>query len=375
MARRNPILAVKVAPDHPTSMIEFAMLEIALRKGKIAPADRSRAFHALDRAALAEEPFLIAGIAAAAEGQAVRSEALLSEARRRNPRDRMARLLLLDRFLRTGRSAEAGTELAVILRLIPEASAAVVPEMTRLAADPTTRRGLCVLLARNPALRDSVLARLAMTGADPDLVLTIAANSDGGGNPENPPHWQQIILGRLIEKGRIARARQVWLASLGNRGSLPVNGVYDSDFRGSPGAPPFNWELVSNGDGAAERVSPPALQVAYFGRNNVTLARQLLLLGPGAYRLQFRADGAAKGGGTRLQWRVGCVGASVPLLQLPLKDVASAPRAFAAAFTVPNIGCTAQWLLLEGVAGDVAAEQDAHLWDLRMTSLHAGAGK
>jgi hypothetical protein len=374
LARSNPPAAFGIAPDHPTAATEMALLEIAVRNGRIAPADRDRALHALDRAALADEPFLVAGLAAAADGQAARSEALLAEARRRNPRERMARLLLLNRYLSTGRSPEAGTELAVILRLVPDASAALVPQMAQLASDPKTGQGLAALLGRNPQLRDTVLTRLAAAGADPDLVLTLAARSGSGRNPAAPPDWQHFLLDGLIAKGQVARARQVWLASLAGRGAPPAVGVYDGAFRGAPGAAPFNWDLVSNGEGAAERVSPPALQVSYYGRNNAMLARQLLLLGPGGYRLQFRADGAAKGEGSRLQWTLACTGAPAPLVQVPLKDIVSAPRTIVATFEVPASGCAAQWLRLEGVAGDVAAEQDVHVTDLQVVPAK-GKGK
>jgi hypothetical protein len=373
LARTNPPAAFAVAPDHPSSAIEMAFLEIALRNGRLDAADRARALHALDRDALADEPFLIAALAEAGDGHEVRSEALLAETRRRNPRERMARLLLLNRYLTTGRSAEAGDELSVVLRLVPQASAALVPYMAQLASDPKTRGGLSALLARNPELRDTVLTRLATAGADPELVLSLAAQSGSGRDPANPPRWQHVLLDRLIEKGQVGRARQVWLASLGGR--TPADDVYDGGFRGAPGAAPFNWDLTSNGDGTAERVSPPALQVAYYGRNNAVLARQLLLLAPGAYRLQFRADGAAKGEGGRLQWTLACAGAPAPLAQVPLRDIVSAPRLVAGSFTVPANGCGAQWLRLEGVAGDVAAEQDAHIADLQVVRADAGKAR
>jgi len=365
LARANPPAAFAIAPDNPVAAIEMAFLQIGLRNGQIRPADRDRALHALDKAALADEPFLIAALAAAADKQKARSEALLVETRRRNPRERMARLLLLNQYLSTGRSDEAGTELAAILRLVPEASAALVPQMTQLASDPVGGRGLTVLLARNPKLRDTVLERLATAGAPPDLLLRLASESGSGRDPSHPAGWQQILLERLIGKGDIAHARQLWLASLGSSGP-PAGTVYDNGFRGAPGAAPFNWDLVSNGDGAAERVTPPALQIAYYGRNNSVLARQLLVLSPGAYRLQFRADGSAKGDGTHLQWALACAGAQAPLALLPLKDIAAAPRTLAVTFAVPASGCPGVWLRLEGVAGDVAAEQDVRVTDLQI---------
>jgi hypothetical protein len=42
---------------------------------------------------------------------------------------------------------------------------------------------------------------------------------------------------------------------------------------------------------------------------------------------------------------------------------------------VPANGCGAQWLRLEGVAGDVAAEQDAHIADLQVVRADAGKAR
>src|SRR5439155_24346006 len=107
------------------------------------------------------EPFLVAGIAADAAHEEGRAEALLAEARRRNPRGRFTRLLLLDLYLRHGRSEAAGAELAALSRPIPEAGGALVPELSRLPPDPKTRPGLAKMLRQNPDIRDVTPANLA----------------------------------------------------------------------------------------------------------------------------------------------------------------------------------------------------------------------
>ena len=56
--------------------------------------------------------------------------------------------------------------------------------------------------------------------------------------------------------------------------------------------PPFGWELASGSAGVAEPTGDGSLHVLFYGRDNLALARQLLLLKPGRYRLSMRVNGA-----------------------------------------------------------------------------------
>jgi hypothetical protein len=363
LTRENPFLVARIAPSDPRTAMALAMTEFALRNGRVGAGAERDARAALGRAALADEPFLLDAVAAAVAHDDARSERLLTEARRRNPRGRFTRLLLLNLYLRQGRAEEAGIELAALGRLIPDSAGALVPELSRLARDPKTRPGAARMLRRNPELRDLTLASLAGS-ADPNLVLALAAASGSGGDPAHPPQWQSVLLGRLIAAGDVERAYQLWRSATHLAGSETSKGLYDAGFAGAPGAPPFNWELTTDSEGVAERTHG-SLQVDYYGRAERMLARQLLILKPGTYRLQMRAEGAAKGQGTKLVWSVICTDGKAPLVQLPLTEVDSAPRRLSASFTVPA-GCRAQWLRLDGAPGDVAAEQAATLSNLEI---------
>lgn len=361
---RNPFLARAVAPDDPRAAIRLAMFEFMVRNGRVSPESQRRAIDALRRSSLADEPFLLAAVSAAAAHDEAREEKLLTESRRRNPRSRFTRLLLLDIYLRHGRAEEAGGELAALNRLVEGAGGAVVPELGRLARDPKTRPGLARLLRRNPDIRDATLESLAANQSDTELVIWLARESGSGGDPRHPPHWQAVLLTRLVGAGDTARAYRLWQAATGAGGNAGSKGIYDPDFAGAPGAPPFNWELTSDAEGVAERAHG-ALQVDYYGRAQHSLARQLLMLAPGSYRLGFQAQGDAKGDGSQLAWSIACTGGKEPIALLPLKEVGSSPKAFSTAFTVPG-GCGAQWLALDGKPGDVAAEQTATISKLRI---------
>jgi hypothetical protein len=367
LVRRSPGAAAMVAPDHPKVKIALAMAEFRLRNGYVGKAGRAAALSAFRQSPLIEEPFLLEGVAAIAAGDEAKGERLLAETRRRNPRARTARLILLDRYLRDNRAAEAGVEIAVLNRLIPRAAEVLVPELARMVRDPRTAPALIGVLRRDPAMREAVLAHLAGSGADPDLILRIAGRQAGPA-AEGPP-WRRLLLAKLTEKGDVARAHRLWRGFTGLGPSGAEKGLYDGRFEGLPGDPPFNWLLVGSNAGVAERTKDPALQVEYYGRLNGELASQLLILRPGRYRLQFVAEGDAKGEGTRIAWTVTCHGASAPLLALPLTGISSAPRTLAGDFAIPAAGCPAQWLKLAGTAGEIASAQSAAIRDVQVRSV------
>lgn len=365
LVRRNPVAAAAVDPDHPRVRIALAMAHFQATQGRLSPQLRAGAIDALGRAPLTEEPFFLAAVDAMANKRDEEGERLLLEARRRDPRARTARLILLDRYLRTNRVAEAGIEIAALNRLMPRAAEVLIPELVRMVREPRTGSALVKVLAHEPALQQAVLARLAESGADPAVLLDIASSSRAtAGTPEGLP-WQRALLARLVSKGDLQRAHSLWRSFAGLGGGGTDKGLYDGSFRGAPGAPPFNWQLLSSPAGVAERVAAPALQVDYYGRENVDLATQLLMLRPGSYRLQFRVEGDATGQGSQLLWTVTCTGSKAQLLSIPLKEIDYTPRTLSGVFTVPA-GCAGQWLKLTGAAGEFPKGQSATIADVQV---------
>jgi hypothetical protein len=363
--RKSPGVAAAISPDHPQVRIAIAMSKFEATQGRLTAADRAAANGALGKAPLTEEPFFLAAVDALANARGEEGERLLLEARRRDPRSRSTRLILLDRYLRAGRVADAGVEIAALNRLMPRAAEVLIPELARMVREPRTGAALIKVLASEPVLQQSVLARLASSGADPDLILGIAGSSRAtAGTPEGLP-WQRALLTKLVDKGDLQRAHSLWR----NFGGLPAGGaekgVHDGDFRGAPGPPPFNWQFGTGTAGVAERVKTPALQVDFYGRENVELASQLLMLRPGRYRLQFRVEGDATGQGSRLIWTVACTGSKAQLLSLPLTEVNYTPRTVSALFSVPA-GCAGQWLRLTGSAGEFPKAQNAVISQLQI---------
>lgn len=364
LARSKPAAAAALAPAHPAPQLALASEGVDLGMGRIDPAQRRRADEALAAEPLAAEPFLLAGLAAMSSGRGAEGQALLEEARRRNPRLRPARLFLFDRYLRTGRVEEAGIELGALRRLVPGVAGALAPQLAALVRDERIGPQLIRVLARDPDVQQAVLSRLAESGADPDLILRIAGASPTARAPDGLP-WQRQLLGSLVQRGDMARALRLWRDFSGLPAGPDDKAVHDGRFQGLPGAAPFNWGLNSGSAGVAERIPAPALQVEFYGRETVDLAQQLMVLRPGRYRLRFRAEGNAKGDDSRLAWRILCAGSNAPLAEFVLRDVTAAPRTMGGEFTVPA-GCAAQSLRLTGIAGEFPDTQLAAVTDVQV---------
>jgi hypothetical protein len=355
-AAANPFLAERIAPSNPRPRLAIATALLLLRGGRLPPDVQREAIGALGKAPLAEEPFLIAGIEALASGDVRKGEQLLTEVRRRNPRQRLARLLLLDRYLREHRTKEATVEITVLARLISGAGNVLTGQLAQMASDPATAPQMLPILAAQPDLQNAVLDSLAASGKDPELILRVASLSPGRYVGRNEP-WQRQLIGSLVQRGEMAKALAVWARLAGLPPPDAQKGLYDAAFRGAPGAEPFNWSLATEGVGVAERTGRSSLQVDYYGHDSGNLARQLLVLRPGRYRFRFRVSGDASGDGSRLTWTLTCQPAgAAPLLRVPLVGIDSTAKAFKADFTVPD-GCASQWLQLEGAPGDVETAQ------------------
>jgi hypothetical protein len=370
LVRRNPMAAATFSASDPRIATTMAMTEFRQKQGAISPDVAKQAIVSLQRAPLIEEPFFVAGLAALVRGDENAAGPLLEEARRRNPRSRAARLLLLDRRLRAGRVEEAAAEIGAIGRLMPQARSVLVPELARFVKDPKTRMSLAAVLRNDPEMKRDLLEHLASKGTEPDLVLQLA-----GGNPVvapggEHPRWQQLLISSLIERNDFADARALWSRFAG----VPIpkeQTVYDGSFQRRPGPPPFNWQFASSAAGVAEPNKANELQVEYYGRAEGEFASQLLMLTPGTYQISFRASGDTPDKGSILSWRVACVPSKSEVGSVPITRLSYAPRLVSGRFVVPAAGCSAQWLRLIGTPAEFPTPQSMTISQVKVAKVPA----
>lgn len=359
----DPAWALGLAPNHPETRLHLAHDQLRVA-GAVAPETELAALEAFERAPLSEVPLLVAARRALDAGDGEAADRLLAAALRRNPRSRYGLLLQLDRDVRDGRSAEAAGRMVALARLFSDAGGFLVAELARMAGNPESRPAVARVMAADPEVRLNLLEQLARTAEDPETVLALAAATGRDDPAQGTPRWQRRLLDTLVARGDAPTAMRIWRRLVGIGEGAPV-GLYDGDFAGLPGPPPFNWDLATGADGYAERAAD-GLEVEYQARNPARLASQLIVLPPGRYELAFEAEGQAEGDAGRLAWTIACHPGERAIASVPIAGVGYTPRRIAGAFSVPATGCSAQWLRLEGMSAEFPKPQQATIRRLRI---------
>lgn len=352
-------LARGLWPEHPAVLTATSMRQVGLAAAKganppaIALADLQRLMR---EAPLAVEPFLVQGAIAEKQGRFGRAAELYREALRRDPRSIAGHYLLTDLDLRTGETAEGIAGLAELSRLVPASSAQLAPAIAQFARSPGAATQLRRIFRSNPLLEQPVLALLAGDPANADLILSVASQPNGGSGAA--PAWQQKLLDAMVAQGQYRAAYSVWTKIAGNSGS--GGGLFNPGFRRIDAPPPFNWNFASSDAGVAESENG-SLRILFYGRDNAALARQVLLLPPGGYRLAAPVT-ISSGTAGALAWSVTCLATKKQILNLALPGGGS--TTVTGAFEIPAQGCEAQQIELDGLM-----EESPQTSDLRIGSL------
>jgi hypothetical protein len=355
---RSPDAAARIWPAHPAAQAALGMTEIgrAAGHGQALPAS---IFSMMDevavKAPLAPEPFLVRGVQAQLAGNRALALQAFTAAERRDPRALPAHYFLADTLFRTGASQRGLDEIAVLARLSPFGVGSVAPYVAAYAHDRSTWPQLRVLFRSNPDLEETTLAALARDPRNADTVM--ALSDEKRRSPKLS--WVSGLLYGLVNAGEYAKARAMW-AAISHVQPAPGRELYDAGFADASSPPPFNWELTSSSVGVAEPEAGGQLHVIFYGREDGLLAKQLMVLAPGRYRVSMAAAGEL-GNARALTWSVRCDRTPTPIAAVPV-DVAGSQSW---SFTVPA-GCPAQWFELAGVSSDVARESEVTISNLRL---------
>lgn len=351
----RPVIASALWASHPAVLSDQALLAIAVaaRDGQsVPPSVRADVRRIAAKAPLSPEPFLIEGAIAETEGRGIAAERLLLAARDRDPRSRGARYLLAERYFKTGRITAALIEMQALVSLQSRGAEVFVPALVAFARTPGAVPQLKAFFRRYPQVESAALSVLSLEPANADLVLALA-------NQRRPdPDWRPTLVSVLATDGQYARAHAAWTRLSGVRA---VPGLFNPAFADTPAPPPFNWAFPDSSEGVAEPDGKGGLEILYYGRANAVLASQLLLLPAGRYRLAMRVADAG-GEASAVRWVARCAKAGEVLAELPLR---AGP--VAGGFAVPA-GCEAQWLELQGVAGDVPRTTELSISGFRLTA-------
>lgn len=328
--------------DDPARIFGQLGLQLEADSAVVSPSYRSEVRSAAQRAPLSDEPFLIEALVSRSEGRFHEAMERLEQARRRDPRNRLTRIMLFEAYLHQARAGQVVEEAAALYRLGTGSTQAILPILANLVENPSTRKAAVEALQAS-VLFYPVLRTLAEREVNPELLISLA------GAPVDLKQFsddtrQQIngLSAPYIKSGKWSQAADLW-AHFYRQQPAKLSQVIDPEFSGKLG-PPFGWQLGRSDGGLVEQADN-GLHIVDFGRKSWEVARQLLLIRPGTYRLSYELDDETANL-PDLAWRVDCDGGGETLLELPFRRENLLGLAASDNFTVPADGCSAQWLSL-----------------------------
>lgn len=353
--------AERLWPDHPSVLEARAMINVAgaAAAGRGLDSDTRELIADVARAEpLSPHPFLIAGAEALRDSRAGRAERLLLLARQRNPRAPAPRLLLAEEYISQGRIREGVPEAAVLGKLVPGSLEPLSRAFARYVQTSGVPAGMDEVMRSNVDLSTRILNELSANPDNADLLLKIAPLAP---RPlGSAPGWQTHLINELVAAEDYQKARLVWSKLAGGEADMSAN-IQDARFEGSFAAPPFNWTFAAQG--AVIEPRSGSLHILYFGRDDATLASQLLVLRPGFYRLGMTISGQLSDPQT-LNWKIVCL----PDRRVILDRSIGQAGALDWSVNVSSSGCGAQQLELSAKANDAGRSSDFLISDLSLTA-------
>lgn len=189
-------------------------------------------------------------------------------------------------------------------------------------ADDAAAAALTRRLQTGPVWRGTFVRELAAS-QDPDVTLSILLAVKEAGATIRPEE-SSALANRLFRVGRPREAYLAWVLLLPPAGYDVLDNVYDGGFEGPEAAGPFAWTLPRRGAaiGAAPgRGGRVLIAEAGAGKAQV-LARQMMVLTPGVYRMSVESRLESMGGGG-MEWAVSCADGpkgSLGRLAVPASD-------------------------------------------------------
>lgn len=359
-----PALALQWRPEFSAALL--AQAERQLAAGDLQAAQDS-ARRVLANSPLRGQAFRILAQVAERRGDAAQALRLYQIASRRAPRDLPSRAWLAQHYLQQGQYPAALAQIDSLLRMSPGRAAAINPVLVQMAQEPAFADALAHMLAGNPPWRDGTLAALRHPKiGNPEAAGRImqALQAQGGLSQDEYDRW----LDSLMAQGRWGEAYARWASGVPKPdGRLPL--LYNGDFRQPPSNTGFDWRVKRVPGVLLDFVPDAGIrgQAAYLNFLDRRVPEgglsQPLLLGPGHYRLGFRARATALRSEMGLQWQVVCAGSGMILARSDPLQGNMGWTGFQMEFSVPPTGCPGQWLrLVNPVPAGAAQRISGELW-------------
>jgi hypothetical protein len=370
--QRQPELIMRWWPPSASARAALAaqILQERPSRARLARA-RDLAIAALNREPVNVIASRTLGLTAALSGNDALAHRLFTYSESLSRRDVPTQLWLLEDRVQHNDVAGALLHYDRALRVSEGVRDLLLPVLAQASADPAIAPQLARLVTTRPSWWPYYLDHLLRESNSPRAVAQVIATMRLNPNDEIEGAWLGRALDRLVVLGAYQPAYAIYRNAVRrpDEGALIRNG----DFEASDKLPTFEWALVDEpGLGAVREpregaAGGGALSVVSSSGRSGEVARQLILLRPGAYRLAVKAGEVPQDAGSRPALSVICSGAQPQgLTQIRLQPAGTAGNPNIQRFVVPASGCPAQWIIIS--TGTDPDEQGSTPWidDIRI---------
>jgi len=213
------------------------------------------------------------------------------------------------------------------------------------SAEPNVANELAKLLKTQPRWLPEFYQRLMGQGENPATLSHIANVMAFDARDPGQAPFVSMALNRLVALGAYDNARALYRRSVGGADET----VRNASFERSNHLQPFDWIIASEPtySGIIETRGgwPHGNVLTVTGTEANDVARQLLLLVPGQYRLSADTANVRQERETRPLLTISCVSDNRAVMSAPFAAAGAKPAAMQGMFTVPA-NCPAQWIAI-----------------------------
>ena len=319
--------------------------------------------------ALAREPGNVAavrtlGLLASISNDQRRGEQWFSYSQALSRRDQPTQLWLIERRVALGDIAGALVHYDRALRVSQVSRDLLLPTLARAADDQAIVRPLARIVARRPNWWTNLVDAMVHEGQSPASLAIVARALRLDAAQPGDRWWLGGILDRLVDRGAYAQAFAVYQ----DASHRPTTALVRSPAFATGGVGPFEWKIASDADlsGVVQRRPQSdqlALSLSSAANASGVIARQMLLLPPGRYRLVLEAGSISGDVAEHPVVALSCARGSNTATELAgvvLPALADTGGRLARDVVVPG-GCPAQWLSVT-VRPRNFTQQDVEPW-------------
>jgi hypothetical protein len=274
---------------------------------------------------------------------------LMMQAERLSRRDEPTQIWLIEHYARQGQSAEIVRHFDLAMRSSWSAQQTLFPLIAGLLADARVFDALLNRMREKPSWAKPFMNYLVEYGPQPAQTVQLGRRFL---DPNNADDLEAIktLLKNLANRGEYDLAWEFYANTRGRGATIGSASLNDGNFEGTQAYPPFSWTFAEDADLWAGLAPDPTgngkvLQLSANSGRGGEVARQLVRLNPGHYRLRARVGEVSQDTFERPELRLRCAkeGTEATLVSIKPRTAGRQSQWVEGTFSV-SPDCHFQWL-------------------------------